>query len=179
MGLTETELYDDPADPFRPVDWRWRRAVYLLENNPPVSPRRDDAWARAAVRFYQGLRQCQDEAARQGLARRLPAIFQAHALYAGPPSLARWHLEARLLTPESFGQVAAKCRTTPEVVEAYESLFFCIRDRLHVEGYIVFYMNPVLLSHSAAGFPGKTAAGWDTAPGYVYSRSSAPRPTAA
>ena len=136
MGLTETELYDDPADPFRPVDWRWRRAVYLLEKNPPVSPRRDDAWVRTAVRFYQELRQCPDEAARQGLARRLPAIFQAHALDAGPPSLARWHLEARPLTPESFGQVAAKCRTTPEVVEAYESLFFCIRDRLHVEGYV-------------------------------------------
>jgi hypothetical protein len=29
-------------------------------------------------------------------------------------------------------------------------------------------MNPVLLSHSAAGVPGKTAAGWDTPPGYVY-----------
>jgi hypothetical protein len=137
MGLTETERYDDPAYPFRPVDWRWRRAVYLVENGRPVAPRRDDAWARAAVRFYRALRQCQDEAARQGLARRLPALFQAHALYAGPPSLVRWHLEARLLTPESFGEVAEKCGTTPEVVEAYEALFFCVRDRIDSEGYVV------------------------------------------
>jgi hypothetical protein len=133
-----TELDDDPAGPFRPVDWRWRRAVYLVENNRPASPRRDDAWARAAARFYRALRQCRDEAAWQGLARRLPALSQAHALYAGPPSLVKWELEARLLTPESFGQVAAKCGTTPEVVEAFEAVFFCTRDRLHVEGYIVF-----------------------------------------
>jgi hypothetical protein len=166
MGLTDAEPYDDPADPFRPVDWRWRRAVYLVENNRPVSPRRDDAWARAAVRFYQELRQCQDEAARQGLAQRLPVIFQAHALYAGPPSLARWHLEARLLTPESFSEVAEKCATSPEVVEAYESLYFCVRDRLHIEGYVVLQVlrkahrglteadvDVILKMHAYAGGP--------------------------
>jgi hypothetical protein len=137
MGLTEAEPYDDPADPLRPVDRRWRRAVYLVENGRRVSPRRDDAWARAAARFCRALRRCRDDAARQGLARRLPGLSQAHALYAGPPSLARWHLEARLLTREPFGQVAAKCATTPEVAEAYEAVFFCVRDRLHVEGYVL------------------------------------------
>jgi hypothetical protein len=135
MGLTE--LDDDPAGPFRPVDWQWRRVVYLVENGRPASPRRDDGWTRAAARFYRALRQCRDEAARQGLARRLPGFFQAHALYAGPPSLVKWELEARLLTPESFGQVAEKCAIKLEAVEAYESLYFCVRDRLHIEGYIL------------------------------------------
>jgi hypothetical protein len=137
MGPTEAEPYDDPADPLRPPDRRWRRALYLVENGRRVSPRRDDAWARAAVRFYRALRRCQDEPARQALARRLPALFQAHALYAGPPSLARWHLEARLLTPEPFGQVAAKCAISPAVVEAYEALYYCVRDRIDVEGYVL------------------------------------------
>jgi hypothetical protein len=135
MDLTESD--NDSADPLRRVDRRWRRAVYLVENNRRVSPRRDDPWVRAAARFCRALRRCQDEEARQALARRLPALSQAHALYAGPPSLARWHLEARLLTPESFGQVAAKCATTPEVVEAYEAVFFSIRDRIDSEGYIL------------------------------------------
>jgi hypothetical protein len=137
MGLTETEPYEDAADLLRPPDWRWRRALYLVENGRRVSPRRDDAWARAAVRFCRALRRCRGEAARQALARRLPALFQAHALYAGPPSLARWHLEARLLTREPFGEVAAKCETSPEVVEAFEAVFFCVRDRIDVEGYIL------------------------------------------
>ena len=39
--------------------------------------------------------------------------------------------------PVSFGEVAAKCETTPAVVEAFEAVFFCVRDRLHVEGYIL------------------------------------------
>jgi hypothetical protein len=58
MGLTEAEPYDDPADPFRPVDWRWRRALYLVETGRRVAPRRDDAWARAAARFCRALRRC-------------------------------------------------------------------------------------------------------------------------
>jgi hypothetical protein len=49
----------------------------------------------------------------------------------------KWQLEARLLTPKDFGEVAAKCETTPEVVEAYEAVFFSIRDRLHIEGYVL------------------------------------------
>jgi hypothetical protein len=137
MGVTEAEPYDDAADPLRPPDRRWRRALSLVENGRRVAPRRDDAWVRAAARFCRALRRCQDEPARQGLARRLPALFQAHALYAGPASLARWHLEARLLTPGTFGEVAAKCATTPEVVEAYEALYYCVRDRIDVEGYIL------------------------------------------
>ena len=66
----------------------------------------------------------------------MPGPVQAHALHTGPPTLARAEIEARLLTDEPFDVIARKCETTLEAVEAYESLFFCVRDRLGRRGYI-------------------------------------------
>jgi hypothetical protein len=39
-------------------------------------------------------------------------------------------VEARLLAGEVFDQIAVKCHSAPEVVEAYHAAFFQVRDRL-------------------------------------------------
>ncbi len=132
-----TGLYNDPSNPFRPVDWRWRRAVDLVESGRIASPGHDDAGVCLARKFFRALRGCQDDAARQLLARRMPALFQTYTIYAGPPSFAKSVIEARLLTEETFAQIADKCNCTPAVIETYELLFFSVRDRLTAEGYIL------------------------------------------
>jgi hypothetical protein len=146
-----TELVNDPANPLRPVDWRWLRAVDLVERGEPASSPYDDDGLRLAMRFVRALRDCRDDAGRQRLALSMPAQFQAHAVYAASPSMAKSVLEARLLTDESFAQVAGKCETTAEVVAAYEQLFFCVRDRLCGGGYILgAVMGGNVLDGSAA-----------------------------
>jgi hypothetical protein len=132
-----TSLYNEPANPFRPVDWRWRRAGDIMENDRPLSLPLDDDWVALAVRLVASLRGRQEEGAGRRLARSEPALLAAHALYAGPPSFMRAEVEARLLTEEPFALVAEKCGTTAAVVEAYESLFFCVRDRPHAGDYVL------------------------------------------
>ena len=132
-----TSQYNMPGNPFRPVDWRWRRATDLVANKRSHSPQHDDAGVRDAMHFVQALSHCRDDTERQNLVQRLPEASQAHTLYSGPPSFAKWELEARLLTDEPFVQVAAKCGLTSEVVELYEARYFCVRDALHAECYIL------------------------------------------
>ena len=131
-----TALFNDPANILRPVDWRWLRAVDLVERAEPASSRFDDADVRLAVEFCRALRNCQDDAGRQVLARRLPAPFEAHLMYTDPPSFWKSVLEARMLTADSFDTIAAKCKVSPDIVRTYEASYFCVRDRLHCKGYV-------------------------------------------
>src|SRR5262245_20014304 len=104
----------------RPVDWRYRRALALLEGGKRPSRTRDDEWTRQALRFLKALRRCRDDQGRQRLAQQLPALSQAHSVYTADPPRLRWSVEARLLGGEPFGSIAGKCGLTSEAVEAFE-----------------------------------------------------------
>src|SRR5262249_3163458 len=91
----------------------------------------DDAWVRRALRLYRGLQQGKDP--RPG--KRTADLWQAYRLYGGE-SLLRWEAEARLLV-EPPAQVAAKCGVPPQILHAYEKVFFNVRDRLEATGYLV------------------------------------------
>jgi hypothetical protein len=131
-----TRLGNHPSNPCRPVDWRWRRACDLVDNGSPFSPGHDDAPVLEAVCFLQAWRGCRHEEDRRQLARALPALYAAHELYLAS-SFQRWEVEARLLTEESFEQVAAKCGSDPQIIEAFHATFFNVRDRLDAEVYIL------------------------------------------
>jgi hypothetical protein len=66
----------------------------------------------------------------------MAAFEEAYGLYAGPASFTRRELEARLLAGELFEQVAVKCGASLEAIEAYQSLFFNVADRLGATDYI-------------------------------------------
>jgi hypothetical protein len=119
----------------RPPSWRWLRAVDLADNRQPAHEE-DDHWVRQAMRFCHRLRHSPGAAALEELAQDMPALFQAHSLFTAPPSFQRWEIEARLLTHEPFEQVALKCASQPEVIDAYHAVFFHVRDRLDASGYI-------------------------------------------
>jgi hypothetical protein len=134
--MERTSRYYDPADPFRPVDWRRRWATNLLDGDEPLSPADDHAVQEAAA-FLRAWRGCQDEPDRLRLALDMPALYGAHQLYLAADAFVKSEVEARMLTEESYAQIAEKCGRDPQVIEAYHETFFDVRDRLHAEGYVL------------------------------------------
>src|SRR5262249_33481522 len=128
--------YLQRGHPLRPPAWRWLRAADLWEQGGEPSTSWDDPWVRKALRLHRALHQEKNLQKRT----QLSALFQAYQLYCDE-SLLRCEVEARLLTDEPLAQIAAKCGTTPTVINAYQQLFFCVRDRLGATGYI---MNQVI-----------------------------------
>jgi hypothetical protein len=135
--MEHQELYNRPDNLFRPPDWRWRRAADLVDGGGPLSPGHDDTAVQEAMRYLRAWRACRAEEELQRLAREMPDLYGAHQLHLAR-SFQTWEAQARLLTEESFAQVAEKCGSDPRVIETYHDTFFHVRDRLHVEGYILF-----------------------------------------
>jgi hypothetical protein len=135
--MEHQELYNRPDNLFRPPDWRWLRAADLVDGGEAFCPGHDDAPVQAAVQYLRAWRRCRAEADRQRLARDMPDLYGAHQLHLAR-SLRTWEAQARLLTEEPFEVIASKCGSSPRVIDAYHDTFFHVRDRLHVEGYVIF-----------------------------------------
>jgi hypothetical protein len=129
-------LDNDPADPFLPLDWRWRRAAVLLDHGELFTVA-DDYAVREAAAFLRAWRSCQDEVDRPRLALDMPALYGAHRLSRAADAFAKWEVEARLLTDEPYARIAEKCGRETQVIKAYHETFFCVRDRLQAEGYVL------------------------------------------
>ena len=131
-----TRFSVDPTDPWPEPARRWLRAEHLLGHGRwPM--RRDDAATREAWRFRRGLRRCHCAAGRRRLARRYPALAEAHGLYRSAEPLRRAELEARLLAGEDDATVAAKVGLSAPGVAMYHDVFFDIRPRLGADFYIL------------------------------------------
>jgi len=124
-----------PLDPFVPPGWRHVRATRLVaEGKQPDHPR-DDERSREVWRLYRDL-QGADEARRAALLQGTP-LGQAHAFYttAGPLKCAE--LEARLLARQADEQIAARLGLSAAAVAAYHDTYYCVRDRLGAEHYVI------------------------------------------
>jgi hypothetical protein len=126
----------NPYNPSEPLDRRWLRANHLVERGGCLSPVHDDHWVGQAVAFLTALAECRGDEEHAQLAREMPAIYQAHQLHAYEPPLLRWAVEARILAREPFDAIARKCGLLAEAVVAYESLFFCVLDKLHADTWV-------------------------------------------
>jgi hypothetical protein len=135
--MEHQELYNRPDNVFRPPDWRWRRAADLVDGGGPLCPGHDDGPVQAAMQFLRAWRRCRAEEELQRLAREMPDLYGAHQLHLAR-SLRTWEAQARLLTEECFETIAEKCGSHPRVIETFHTTFFHVRDRLHVEGYVLF-----------------------------------------
>ena len=125
--------------PVRRPQWRLDRVIQLLSNRPlPLHPRRyDDHYVRAYRRILGKLRAAGDDLARQdAVFLEYPDVYQAHRLHYSPDLEHRQILEARLLTNESFDEIASRYSTTPKAIDYYEKLFFHVRDRLKCSSWI-------------------------------------------
>jgi hypothetical protein len=130
-----------PMNPRRPVDWRWQRAALAAGGEYPLSRRRDgDAWVVRATRFLKEHEGCKTELDMAMLSERHPVIYWAHDLWytlsdSGNPM--RSEVEARLLADDKVENIARRVATEISIIEAYERLFFNVRERLCNRGYLM------------------------------------------
>lgn len=126
----------------RAPNWCWLRAMQIDAGGPRASRAVDGAhgftWVRRALRLKRRL----DAAVNRpdAMYRLLQCdreLFWAHSMWLNDKAPTRWAVEARLLAGESNEQIAARMATDSKVIEAYEAVFFNVRDRLDRLDYIV------------------------------------------
>lgn len=131
------------SNPFRAVDWMWRRAAGAVSGEQPQPARTRDtlrgySYIKRAVSFQRAWYRAETTAQHWQLSATYPDIYWAHEIYVGDSinDQVRSALEAYLLTDLPFGDVASAFGVTPETVLAYEALFFNVREKLSHPEYI-------------------------------------------
>lgn len=131
------------SNPFRPADWRWQRTIGVLNHTQPnPTRRRDDAggfkWIRSALRFKIAYDACGDNDLRKfELADSDPALFWAHWMWQQDNHSIKSAVEAYILARQTDFEIGYNCGIPPQVVEAYEEVFFNVREKLNHREYIL------------------------------------------
>lgn len=134
-------IYVAYDNPLRPVDWKWQRAVAIYENIGAAASRRRDtpnghAWIKRAKSFKTDIENARTDAMREQVAYNYRDIFWAHWIWASENPM-KYSLEAHILARENNFEIGYRCGVAPDVVEAYEQLFFNVRERIHHRKYIL------------------------------------------
>lgn len=129
-------------NPFRPADWRWQRAREIFDGvGLPVTRRRDGVrgymWINKAIRFLQDYENCRNDRQRVLLSESRPDVFWAHWAWSATANPQKHLIEAQLLARCDNRDIAWRCGTNDEVIEAYEQLFFNVRTKLQHRSYIL------------------------------------------
>ena len=122
-------------NPACPVDWRWRRALHLVQHQRYASTKRDDKLTCRAVHFLRALNRARSRRARSGLARSMPRIHAAYQLRTGAWQH-RLEIEGRLLASQPPEEIAAAVGTMPEVIDLFHDLFFDVSDQIDDTDYV-------------------------------------------
>jgi len=128
--------------PGRVPDWRWKRAVFIREKEDEPANRVGDGvqgfrWIRAADRFRSAYPHCHTMRDYRNLVKAHPGVAHAHDLYIESKDFTKYALEANLLTERSFMEIAHVLNLDIATVEAYEGIFFNVRDSLEHPLYIM------------------------------------------
>ncbi len=119
------------TSPFRPPNWRWAMATYLLDHGDNTSSMfHSDQWIAPLFRFAESLRACRGQSVEYDGVAAEPLLMDAFKIYSGPRTLERTLLEAWILTGLPSSEIAAKTSIPVEVIDQYEVVFFHVRDRL-------------------------------------------------
>jgi len=129
-------------NPFRPADWRWLRAREIHEGDGAGASRRRDGlqgykWINRALNFLIEHENCRSDYQRQALADARPAIFWAHWAWSLSANPQKHSIEAHILARESNSEIGLRCGMSPDIIEAYEALFFNVREKMHHRQYIL------------------------------------------
>jgi hypothetical protein len=136
----------------REPDWRWQRALILFRQKLRCGAKRDD-WIVRAVRFLQST------AGGKELATSPPnqaAIAESLRLFQESPSQRRWELQARLLTDAPLNEVARQIALPEDTVQAFEALFFAVRDDRTAHDWIACKVLKSFLAASREESLGRT-----------------------
>ena len=124
-------------NPFRPPDWRFKRARWLIQSKKQARLVQDDAITKAVRRYLMLKDKCKDDTDIMALESKFPGIFWADEIYRTENMDTRWSVEARLLSRQSLEDIASKCNTTAETIMWYERVFFNVIPHLDRLDYIV------------------------------------------
>jgi hypothetical protein len=127
----------DAREPLPPDRLALATAGATAEGMPPPRRKWVDAWVKRAAKFLTT--RCDHRPRR---AQTNTAIADAHRLrHATDPRL-RDEIETRVLAGQDPVDIADRCNLAAEVVEAYEQLFFDLRERLGARDYILSVVDP-------------------------------------
>ncbi len=131
------EINSHPRNPFRRPDWRWGRATLLGESTR--AGRDDDAWVRRARRLQKALARFAGVPDHPRVVRADPAALGAYRTHLGD-ARRRWEVEARSLAGQDDAAIAARIGVLPEVIEAYEAMFYNVRSRLGCSDWVTAFL---------------------------------------
>jgi hypothetical protein len=114
----------------RPVDAGWQIVCSQVHRRLRPTAIEQDPWIERGHHFLQALLDCRDDADREELARQAPDVHAAYNLFRSDSKFLRGRLEGYLLTGCPFPEIAQACGLSLAAVEAYERLFFWVRERL-------------------------------------------------
>jgi len=133
-GEVSPDVYMElhPKNPIPPVHRRWRIAELVARGFTPWAADLEDPWVQRAVTYLQTPPAAGTEQPAADLAD-VDAALQVHK----SDKLTRGTLEARILARLPADQVAAACGLTVEAVQAYEALFFDVREHIAFPDYLI------------------------------------------
>jgi hypothetical protein len=120
--------------PLRALDWRWRRALWLVACERYFSRRRDDEETGRAARYLRALARRSRPASEA--ARRYPEIHAARRLHEGGSAVPLM-IQAWLLARQPIDEVARRTGVPVAVVNAYQGLFFDVVDCLDARDWVL------------------------------------------
>jgi hypothetical protein len=131
-----------PNNPFRPANWRFERARIMRETKTRGRGRRtDDQWVHRAYKFQSGLAKCKDDVDRYELMEEFPDLYGAYLIYQRGENEdrhpMRYAVEARLLAGQNNYDIAGRLGVESGLIEAYEKIFFNVREKLNNPDYIM------------------------------------------
>jgi hypothetical protein len=123
-----------PKNPIPPLHRRWRIAELVARGFTPWASDREDSWVQRAVTYLQTASAA--GAGTEQIAADLAGVDAALQVHKSD-KLTRGTLEARILARLPADQVAAACQLTVGAVQAYEALFFDVREHLAFPDYLI------------------------------------------
>ena len=134
-------------NPKRPPDWRWLYADYLVRNDIEPSRFDHDHWVVKAARFRRRLEDCKGDEDFALLERKFPDLYWAWDVsrpaddsartYTEADDLFRFNVEARLLTGADNEHIQERTGLSPNVIDAYEAVFYDVRSHLDNKAWIM------------------------------------------
>lgn len=128
-----------PDHPCRPPHWRWERARKLREMTKRLpTTGREDSWVIRCAQLQKKLDNAKDEVDRCIAYDEAGPLGIAYDIWDDPGVMngSKAEIEARILVGQPSDEIAQRLATSIEVIDAYESVFFNVRDRLENVGYI-------------------------------------------
>jgi hypothetical protein len=114
----------------------------IVDGTQPNATRRYDdpigfKWIKRAASFLRAIRATPNDAGLRVVANRYPDLFWAYYAWMDNANPTKHQLEAYLLAREDNWAAGFKCGMAPEQIEAYECVFFNVREKLNHPAYIV------------------------------------------